>query len=119
MAVKIKKDDRPFWQRRSFLGENISNGNSIVATVLLLGGGGALYGGWILIAVPLGVAGLLSFVWNEGVAKTTTIIGGWIVAGAASAWLLGMACNALFGMSSIGHFLGLVVGIVGVLVTID
>lgn len=119
MAVKIKQDDRVFWKRRSFLGENISNGNSIVATVLLLAGGGALYGGWLLIAIPLGVAGLLSFVWNEGVAKTTMIIGGWIAAGAASAFLLGMACNALFGMPAIGHFIGLVVGIVGVVTTID
>lgn len=119
MAVKIKKDDRPFWQRRSFLGENISNGNSIVATILLLAAGSALYGGWLLIAIPLGVAGLLSVVWNEGVAKTTMIIGGWIAAGAASAFLLGMVCNSLFGMPAVGYFLGLVVGIVGVVKTID
>lgn len=119
MAVKIKPDDRPFWKRRSFLGENISNGNSIVATVLLLAAVGAAYGGWIVVAVPLGVAGLLSFVWNAGVAKTTTIIGGWITAGAASAWVLGLLCNSLFGMPAIGHFVGLVVGIVGVVTTID
>lgn len=119
MAVKVKKDDRPFWQRRSFLGENISNGNSIVATLLLLSAGGALYTGWLMIAIPLGVAGLLSFVWNDGVARTTMIIGGWIVAGASSAWLLGMVCNSLFGMPAIGHFAGLVIGIAGVVTTID
>lgn len=119
MAVKIKIDDRPFWKRRSFLGENISNGNSIVAVVLLLGSGGAVSQGWIMAAVPLGIAGLLSIVWNPAVAKTTTIIGGWLTAGAGTAWLLGMVCNSLFGQPSIGHFAGLVVGIVGVMMTID
>ena len=115
----VKVDDRHFWKRRSFLGENISNGNSIVATVLLLAAGGTLYQGWIIVAIGLGVAGMLSFVWNEGVAKTTMIIAGWLVAGAASAWLLSLASDAMFGMPAIGHFIGLVITIAGVVTTID
>ena len=90
-----------------------------MATVLLLCGGGALQMGWILVAIGLGVAGLLSIVWNPGVAKTTTIISVWLVAGAGTAWVLGMACNSLFGMDTIGHVIGLVVAIVGVVATID
>ena len=101
------------------LGENISNGNWIIAAILLATGGGALQQGWIIAAVAFGVAGLLSFVWNEGVAKTTTIIGSWIIAGATSAYLLGMVCNSLFGSPAIGHFTGLVVAIAGVVLTID
>lgn len=120
MATRLKKiDDRPFLKRRSFLGENISNGNWILAVILLASGGGAAYYGWLLVGLALGVAGLLSYVWNEGVARTTTIIVGWIVAGAASAWLLGLLCNTMFGMPAIGYFIGLVVGIVGVVTTID
>ena len=120
MRVREKPiDTRHFWHRRSLLGENISNGNWIIAGILLLSGGGALQQGWIIAAVALGVAGLLSIVWNEGVAKTTTIIGSWIVAGAASAWLLGMATNAMFGTPAAGHAVGLVVAIVGIVLTID
>ena len=74
---------------------------------------------WIVAAIGLGVAGLLSIVWNPGVAKTTTIIGGWLVAGAVSAFLLSLACNAMFGMPAIGHFIGLVITIAGVVTTID
>ena len=120
MRVREKPiDTRDFWHRRSILGENISNGNWIISAILLLSAGGAVYRGWILAAVALGVAGLLSIVWNEGVAKTTTIIGGWIVAGGASAWLLGMATDAMFGSTAGGHAIGLVVAIVGVVLTID
>ncbi len=120
MRVREKPiDTRHFWHRRSLLGENISNGNWIVAAIFLLSGAGALQQGWIITAIALGIAGLLSIVWNEGVAKTTTIIGSWIVAGAASAWLLGMATNAMFGSTAGGHAIGLVVAIVGVFLTID
>ncbi len=115
----VKVDTRHFWKRRSFLGENISNGNSIVAAILLLAAGCTLYQGWIIAAIGLGVAGLLSIVWNDGVAKTSTIIGGWLLAGAASAWLLSMACDAMFGMPAIGQFIGLVITIAGVVTTID
>ena len=119
MAVKVKFDDRPFWWRRSILGENISNGNWIVALILLLGGGFAISQGWIATGIGLGVAGMLSFVWNEGVAKTTYIISAWVVVGAVSAWVLGFACNAMFGMPILGHILGLIGGIAGVIATID
>ena len=120
MAVRAKKiDDRAFWVRRSLLGENISNGNWIVGTTLLLSGGFALKQGWILAAILLGVAGLLSFVWNPSVAKTTTIIGGWLVVGGASAWVLGLLCVAMFGSPAGGHAMGLVIGIVGIVMTID
>ena len=120
MRTRVKPvDTRTFWYRRSMLGENISNGNWIIAAILLAIGGGALQQGWIIAAVAFGVAGLLSFVWNEGVAKTTTIIGSWIIAGATSAFLLGMVCNSLFGSPTIGHFTGLVVAIAGVVLTID
>ncbi len=120
LATRLKKiDDRPFWKRRSFLGENISNANWIVAAILLASGGGAACFGWFIVGGALGVAGLLSYVWNDGVAKTTTIIGGWIAAGAGSAWLLGLLCNAMFGNPAVGYFGGLVIGIVGVVATID
>ncbi len=119
MALKIKIDDSPFWMRRSYLGENISNGNWIIAAIFILSGGIALYREWIWVGIVLGVAGLLSIVWNEGVAKTTIIIGGWIAAGAASAWLLSLLCNAAFGMPVIGYAIGLAVAIIGVIVTID
>lgn len=115
----VKVDDRHFWKRRSFLGENISNGNWIIATILLLCGGGALQQGWIIAAIGLGVAGALSIVWNEAVAKTATIVGVWLTAGAASAWVLALACNAMFGMPAIGHVIGLIVAIAGVVMTID
>ena len=119
VRVRVKIDDRTFWWRRSFLGENISNGNWIVALILLLACGGAIYSGWIWTGVCLGVAGLLSIVWNESVAKTATIVGSWIAAGALSAWLLGMACDAMFGNPPIGHAVGLVIAIVGIIKTID
>ena len=119
MRERVRIDDRVFWKRRSYLGENISNGNWIVATILLSSCGGAIHQGWIWPGIGLGVAGSLSIVWNEAVAKTATIVGGWIVAGVASAWLLGMACDAMFGNATIGHALGLVVGIAGVVKTID
>ena len=120
MRQKVAKvDDRHFWYRRSMLGENISNGNWIIATLLLGSCGFSVQQGWIVAAVALGIAGLLSIVWNPGVAKTTTIIGVWIVAGSASAWLLGMACDAMFGTPAIGYGLGLVVAIVGIVSTID
>lgn len=119
MAVKVRPDDRVFWQRRSVLGENISNGNWIVALILLLGGGFAFSRGWIGAGVGLGIAGMLSFVWNEGVAKTTYIICAWVIAGAASAWVLGFLCNAMFGMPIIGYIVGLIAGISGVIATID
>lgn len=120
MRVKEKKiDDRPFLQRRSLLGENISNKNWIMALVLLGSAAGAASQAWIGTAIGLGVAGLLSIVWNEGVAKTTTIIGVWILAGGGSAWVLGMACNAMFGQPALGHAVGLIVGIVGIILTID
>lgn len=120
MRVRVKPvDTRHFWKRRSLLGENISNGNWIIATILLLLFAGAIQQGWIVAAIGLGVAGLLSIVWNEGVAKTTTIIGVWLVVGGATAWLLGLASNYAFGMDSIGHFIGLVVAIAGVVITID
>lgn len=112
-------DQRPFWNRRSILGENISNGNWIVALILLLSGGGALQQGWIIAAIGLGVAGLLSVVWNDGVAKTTTIIGSWIVAGAASAWLLGLLTTSMFGSPAGGHAVGLIIAIAGIVTTID
>lgn len=120
MRIREKPvDNRHFWHRRSLLGENINNGNWIIASILLLSGGGALYQGWIVAAIALGVAGLLSIVWNEGVAKTTTIIGVWLVVGAASAWLLGLATNSMFGSTAGGHAVGLVVAIAGVVMTID
>lgn len=120
MRVRAKPvDTRDFWYRRSFLGENISNGNWIVATILLLSTAGCIYQGWILAAIGLGVAGLLSIVWNPAVAKTTTIIGSWLVAGAGTAWVLGMACGAMFDNPAIGHFIGLVVAIAGIVKTID
>ncbi len=119
MRVRIKIDDRPFWQRSSFLGENISNGNWIVAFVLLLCCGGAIYTGWIWPGVALGIAGLLSIVWNDAVAKTSTIIGGWIAAGVGSAFLLGMLCNVIFGTPALGYASGLGIAIVGVVMTID
>ena len=119
VAIKVKKDDRPFWRRRSLLGENISNGNWIIAAIFLLSGGGAFYKGWIVAGVCLEIASLLSFVWNESVAKTTTIIGSWIAAGAGSAWLLSLLCNYIFGMPAIGYALGLGVAIVGMMMTID
>ena len=119
MRVRIKIDDRPFWWRSSYLGENISNGNWIVAVVLLLCCGGAIFANWIWAGVALGIAGLLSIVWNGAVARTATIVGGWIVAGVGSAWLLGLLCDSLFGNSAIGHTAGLAVGIVGVIKTID
>lgn len=120
LATRVKKiDDRTFLKRRSFLGEHISNANWIAAVILLVAGVGAAYYGWIIVGIGLGVAGLLSYVWNEGVAKTTTIIGGWLVAGAGSAWLLGLLCNTMFGVPAIGYFIGLVIGIVGVVTTID
>ncbi|MBC7821192.1 MAG: hypothetical protein IAG10_30260 [Planctomycetaceae bacterium] len=119
MRIRIKTDDRAFWQRRSFLGENISNGNWIIAAILLLSSGGAVYTGWIGVGVGLGVAGLLSIVWNPAVAKTATIVGGWIVAGVASAWLLGMLCNSMFGSPAIGYGSGLAIAIIGVIKTID
>ncbi len=75
MRVRVKIDDRSFWWRRSFLGENISNGNWIIALILSLACGGAIYSGWIWTGVGLGVASALSFVWNESVAKTATIVG--------------------------------------------
>lgn len=115
----IKVDDRPFLQRRSLLGENISNGNWIVATVLLLSGGGALKQGWIFAAIGLGVAGALSIVWNPAVAKTATIVGVWLVAGGGAAWGLGLACEAAFGSQAIGHVIGLVIAIGGIVFTID
>ena len=62
---------------------------------------------------------LQSFVWNEGVAKTTTIIGSWLVAAGGSAWLLGMLCNSLFGNPIIGYIAGMLIGVVGVVTTID
>ncbi len=116
---EAKVDDRIFWKRRSFLGENISNGNWIIATILLLSGGGALQQGWIIAAIGLGVAGALSIVWNEAVAKTATIVGVWLTVGAVSAWGLGLACDAAFGMPAIGHVIGLIVAIGGVVFTID
>jgi hypothetical protein len=116
---EAKIDDRAFWKRRSFLGENISNGNWIIAIILLLSGGGALQQGWIVAAIGLGVAGALSIVWNEAVAKTATIVGVWLAAGAASAWGLSLACNAAFGMPAIGHVVGLIIAIVGIVMTID
>ena len=119
MARVLKKDDRPFWIRRSFIGEHISNRNWIIAMILLISAGFAFHSGWVVTAVGLGVAGMLSFVWNEGVAKTTTIIGVWIVAGGSSAWLLGLICGAVTGMPIIGYAMGLAVGIVGVMMTID
>lgn len=120
MRVRVKPiDTRHFWKRRSLLGENISNGNWIIAAILLLSTAGCIYQGWILAAVGLGIAGLLSIVWNEGVAKTTTIIGVWLVAGAATAWVLALACDAMFGNPAIGHFIGLVVAIAGIVKTID
>ncbi|MFM9966654.1 MAG: hypothetical protein ACKV2Q_36205 [Planctomycetaceae bacterium] len=120
MATRVQKvDDRPFWRRRSFIGENISNGNWMAALVLLSSAGGAVYQGWIVVGIALGVAGMLSFVWNASVAKTATIVGIWITAGAASAWLLGMLCNAMFGAPIAGYFAGLVIAIAGVLKTID
>jgi hypothetical protein len=119
MALKVKSDDGPFWMRRSYLGESISNGNWIICAILILSGSIAFYREWIWVGIVLGVAGLLSFVWNEGVAKTTTIIGGWIAAGAASSWLLSLVCNAAFGMPVLGYAMGLAVAIIGVLVTID
>lgn len=120
MRVKEKKiDDRPFLQRRSYLGENISNKNWIMATVLLGACGFAISRAWIVTAVAFGVAGLLSIVWNPGVAKTATIIGGWLVVGSGSAWVLGLACNAMFGQPALGHALGLAVGIIGIVLTID
>ncbi len=114
-----KVDDRHFWYRRSFFGENISNGNWIVAMVLLLSGGGALQQGWIVTSIGLGIAGALGFVWNEAVAKTATIVGIWLAAGAGSAWVLGLACDAMFGTAAIGHAIGLVIAIAGVVMTID
>lgn len=87
--------------------------------ILLISAGFAFHSGWVVTAVGLGVAGMLSFVWNEGVAKTTTIIGVWIVAGGSSAWLLGLICGAVTGMPIIGYAMGLAVGIVGVMMTID
>lgn len=120
MRVREKKiDDRPFLQRRSYLGESISNKNWIMATVLLGSGGFALSRTWIVASIALGVAGLLSIVWNPGVAKTTAIIGGWLVVGSASAWVLGLACDAMFGQPALGHALGLAVGIIGIVLTID
>lgn len=120
MRVREKKiDDRPYLQRRSYLGENISNKNWIMATVLLGSCGFAVSRGWIVTSVAFGVAGLLSIVWNPGVAKTATIIGGWIVVGSASAWVLGLACNAMFGQPALGHAIGLGVGIIGIVLTID
>ena len=119
MVIKVRPDDRPFWQRRSYMGEGISNRNWIIALIFLLSAAFAVYKEWIWAGVGLGVAGMLSFVWNEGVAKTTTIIGVWIVAGAGSAWVLSFVCNAVFGMPILGHILGLVVGLVGVMMTID
>ena len=120
MRPRVAKiDGRAFWKRRSFLGENISNGNWIIATILLLSGGGALQQGWIIAAIGLGVAGALSIVWNEAVAKTATIVGVWLAAGAASAWGLSLACDAAFGMPAIGHVIGLIVAIGGVVFTID
>lgn len=82
-------------------------------------GGFSLAKLWIPVGIAFVIAGLLSFVWNEGVAKTTTIIGAWIVAGSASAWVLGIVCNAMFGMPALGYFIGLVIGIAGVVKTID
>lgn len=117
--TRITKDDRPFWIRRSYLGASISNGNWIVAAALFLTGGVLLQRGWILLAVLLGVAGMLSIVWNQAVARTTTIIGGWIAMGASSGWVLGLAGDAMFGMPALGHALGLAIGIVGVIITID
>jgi hypothetical protein len=90
-----------------------------VAAILLVGSGGAAYVGWLVASILLGIAGLLSIVWNDSVAKTTSIIGCWIVAGAGSAWLLGMLCDSLFGMPAVGYFAGLVIGIGGVMKTID
>lgn len=119
VRVRIRIDDRPFWQRSSFLGENISNGNWIVALVLLLCCGGAIFAGWIWAGVALGIAGLLSIVWNAAVAKTATIVGVWIVTGVGSAWLLGMLCEAMFGSPALGFAAGLGVAITGVVMTID
>jgi hypothetical protein len=115
----VKVDDRHFWKRRSFLGENISNGNWIIATILLLSGGGALQQGWIIAAIGLGVAGALSIVWNPAVAKTATIVGAWLVAGGVSAFGLGLVCNSAFGSPAIGHVIGLVIAIGGIVFTID
>ena len=119
MRVRIKIDDRSVWWRRSILGANISNGNWIIALIFSLACGGAIYTEWIWVGVGLGVASLLSIVWNESVAKTATIVGTWIAAGVASAWLLGMLCDSMFGNPPIGHALGLVIGVVGVIKTID
>lgn len=101
------------------IGENICNGNWIAALILLPAGGGAIYQGWLAAGIGLVVAGLLSFVWNASVAKTATIVGSWIAAGAASAWLLGMLSNAMFGTPIAGHIAGLVIAIAGVVKTID
>ncbi len=87
--------------------------------ILLLSGGGALRQGWIIAAIGLGIVGALSFVWNEAVAKTATIVGVWLAAGAAAAWGLSLACNAAFGMPAIGHVIGLIIAIVGIVMTID
>lgn len=115
----VKVDDRPFLQRRSLLGENISNGNWIVSSVLLLVGGGAIQQGWIMAAVGLGVAGALAIVWNPAVAKTATVVGVWLVAGGVSAWGFGLVCNSAFGSPAIGHVIGLVIAIGGIVFTID
>ena len=120
MRVKERPvDTRPFWYRRSMFGENISNGNWIISLTLVLIAAGAVQQGWILAAVPLGVAGLLSIVWNDGVAKATGIIGAWLTAGGISAFLLGMATTSMFGSPTIGHVIGLVVAIGGIVATID
>lgn len=119
MRVRVKIDDRTFWWRRSFLGENISNGNWIIALILALACGGAIYTGWIWVGVGLGVASSLSIVWNESVAKTATIVGTWIVVGVGSAFLFAMLSNAMFGSPALGHMLGLAIGIAGVVKMID
>jgi hypothetical protein len=119
MATRVRNDDSPFWQRRSFFGEYIKNSNWIIAAIFFVFGGIAIKQGWVLAGVLLIVAGTLSFVWNEGVAKTATIIGGWIVAGVATAFVLSYACGYAFGMPAIGYFVGLAVGLIGVMMTID
>lgn len=119
MKPRIIKDDRSFWWRGSYLGRDISNGNWIIAVVLLAASGGAFSRQWIIAGVVLLVAGLLSFVWNEGVAKTTAIITAWVSIGAGSAWVLGLACGAMFGMPVVGYAVGLIIGIAGVVTTID
>ena len=119
MAIRVRKDDSPFWHRRSFFGEYIKNSNWIIAAVLFLFAGIAINQGWVFAGVLLIVTGTLSFVWNEGVAKTATIIGVWVVAGSVSAFALSYVCGYVFGMPAVGYFLGLAIGLTGVMMTVD